>query len=85
MIACADAATSHAHLEGGAAAVREIGVFIAVESAKFFFKEFRVFATALGWFVKSRDDKLFVRFVDWWPVFDFAGLDDGFAAFDCKL
>ena len=85
LVACADATTRYAHMEGGAAAVCEIGVFIAVESAEFLFKKFRVFAAALGRFVKCRDDKIFVRFVDGWPVFDFSWLDDGFAAFDCKL
>ena len=85
MVACADAAACDAHLEGGAAAVREIGVFVAVEGAEFLFKEFRVFPAALGRFVKCRDDKIFVRFVNGWPVFDFSWLDDGFAAFDCEL
>ena len=85
MIARADAAACDAHLEGGAAAVREIGVFVAVEGAEFLFEKFRVFAAALAWLMEGRDDELFIRFVDRRPVFDFAGLDDGFAAFDCEL
>ena len=85
LVARADTAACDTHLEGGATAIREIGVFVSVESAELLFEHGCVFTAALRRFMECRDDEIFVCFINGWPIFDFSHLDDWFTAFDCKL